>query len=252
GAIALIVGYYLVVSAFTLMGFGEFYSAYNYVMNNNEAIEMLEINPAQTPTWAVFLAGLLGDSLPLIAVLITLAVPLLVMDGLPVYIMVPTRIIFALSFDRMFPEKMAEVNDRFRSPHWSIALVMVLGIVMVLLTAYSPWVYLISVITAISVRWLFAAIALMLLPYRRPDLYSQSITRRIAGIPVVTIIGAIATAFSLAVIGLGTSQIIGDPVSTTWMAIWIILAIILYLYYRAKNRARGIDISRIYKEVPPL
>ena len=252
GAILLIVGYYLVVSTFTLLGFKEFYSAYNYVMNTPEAIDMLEINPAQTPTWAVFLAGLLGDSFPLLAVLITLAVPLLVMDGLPVYIMVPTRIVFALSFDRMFPEKLAEVNDRFRSPHWSILLVMVLGVIMVLLTAYSPWVYLISVITAISVRWLFSAIALMVLPYRRPDLYAQSVTRKIGGIPVVTIIGAIATAFSLAVIGLGTSQIIGDPVSTAWMVLWIALAVVLYLYYSNKNRKRGIDVSRIYKEVPPL
>ncbi|MCE4613541.1 MAG: APC family permease [Desulfurococcales archaeon] len=252
GAILLIVGYYLVVSTFTLLGFREFYSAYNYVMNTPEAVEMLEINPAQTPTWAVFLAGLLGDSLPLLAVLITLAVPLLVMDGLPVYIMVPTRIVFALSFDRMFPEKLAEVNDRFRSPHWSILLVMILGVIMVLLTAYSPWVYLISVITAISVRWLFSAIALMLLPFRRPDLYAQGVTRKVAGIPVVTIVGAIATAFSLAVIGLGTSQIIGDPVSTAWMVLWIALAVVLYLYYSNKNKKRGIDISRIYKEVPPL
>lgn len=252
GAIALIVGYYLLVSIFTLLGFGEFYSAYNYVMNTQDAKNMLKINPAQTPTWAVYLAGLLGGSLPLVAVLITLAVPLLIMDGLPVYMMVPTRIMFALSFDRMFPEKLAEVNDRFRSPHWSIVLVMVLGIVMVLLTAYSPWVYLVSVTTAISFRWLFAAIALMILPYRRPDLYSQGITRKVAGIPLITIVGAIAAAFSLTVIGLGISQIVGDIISTAWTIFWVAMAIALYLYYRWRNRARGIDVSRIYREVPPL
>jgi amino acid transporter len=252
GAILLIFFFYLVISTFTLLGFKEFYSMYNYVMNNPEAQASLKMNPVQTPTWAVYLANVIGGSLPWLSVLITLAVPLAVMDGLPSYIMVPTRIAFALSFDRMFPEKLAEVNDRFRSPHWAILTVMVLGIIMVILTAYSPWVYLISVITAITLRWLFSAITLTLLPYRRPDIFSEGYTKKIGNIPVVTIVGIIATIFSLIILGIGISLIIGDIVSITWLLLWIILAVALFYYYKYKNMKKGIDISKIYKEVPPL
>jgi amino acid transporter len=252
GAILLIFFFYLVISTFTLLGFKEFYSMYNYVMNNPEAQASLKMNPVQTPTWAVYLANVIGGSLPWLSVLITLAVPLAVMDGLPSYIMVPTRIAFALSFDRMFPEKLAEVNDRFRSPHWAILTVMVLGIIMVILTAYSPWVYLISVITAITLRWLFSAITLTILPYRRPDIFSEGYTKKIGNIPVVTIVGIIATIFSLIILGIGISLIVGDIVSITWLLLWIILAVALFYYYKYKNMKKGIDISKIYKEVPPL
>lgn len=252
GGIILIFFFYLVISTFTLLGFKEFYSMYNYVMNTPEAQADLTINPVQTPTWAVYLASAVGGSLPWLAVLITLAVPLLVMDGLPAYMMVPTRIAFALSFDRMFPEKLAEVNARFRSPHWAILTVMILGIIMILLTAYSPWVYLISVITAITLRWLFSAITLTILPYRRPDIFSEGYTKKIGNIPVVTIVGIIATVFSLIILGIGISLIIGDIVSITWLLLWIILAVALFYYYKYKNMKRGIDTSKIYKEVPPL
>lgn len=252
GAMALIVAYYLTVATLTLYGFRDFYSMYTYVMNTPEAQQNLKINPAQTPTWAVLLAGIFGGAAPWLAVLITLAVPLLVMDGLPSYMMVPSRIAFALSFDRMFPEKLAEVNDRFRSPHWSILLVTALGVVMVILTAYSPWVYLISVVSGITLRWLFSALALALMPFRRPDLFSQGYTGRLGRIPVVTIVGSIGAAFALIVLGIGISQIVGDVISTTWLLLWIAAAIILYYYYKYKNKKRGIDIARIYKEVPPL
>ncbi len=250
GAISLVFLYYLLVSAPTLLGFREFFSAYNYVMNA-DAAGQLTLNPVQTPTWAVFIASLFGGWAPILAVIVTLAVPLWVMNGIPVYMMVPSRISFSLAFDRFFPEKLAEVNARFRTPHWAILVTIIGGIIMIFLTAYSPWFYALTAVTAVAVRWFFAAIACTVLPYRRPDLFQQGYTGKVGGVPVMSIVGGAATVGTLALLILGIQQIIGDVVSTSWFIGWLLFAILLYYYYRYVNRKRGIDVERIFKEIPP-
>ena len=253
GAIALVFVYYLLVSSPTLLGFREFFSAYDYVMNT-EAAEQLAINPVQTPTWAVFIASLFGGWAPILAIIVTLAVPLWVMNGIPVYMMVPSRISFALAFDRFFPEKLAEVNARFRTPHWAILLTMIGAIAMIGVLAspeYGPLFYALTAVTAVAVRWFFAALACTLLPYRRPDLFEQGYTGRIGGVPVVTIVGGAATAATLGLLILGIQQIIGDIISISWFVGWLLLAVVLYLYYSRVNAKRGIDVKRIFQEIPP-
>jgi len=253
GAIALVFVYYLLVSSPTLLGFREFFSAYDYVMNT-EAANQLAINPVQTPTWAVFIASLFGGWAPILAIIVTLAVPLWVMNGIPVYMMVPSRISFALAFDRFFPEKLAEVNARFRTPHWAILLTMIGAIAMIGVLAtpgYGPLFYALTAVTAVAVRWFFAALACTLLPYRRPDLFEQGYTGRIGGVPVVTIVGGAATAATLGLLILGIQQIIGDIISISWFVGWLLLAVVLYLYYSRVNAKRGIDVKRIFQEIPP-
>lgn len=250
GAISLVFLYYLLVSSPTLLGFREFFSAYNYVMNT-DAASQLTLNPVQTPTWAVFIASIFGGWAPILAIIVTLAVPLWVMNGIPVYMMVPSRISFSLAFDRFFPEKLAEVNARFRTPHWAILVTIIGGIVMIFLTAYSPWFYALTAVTAVAVRWFFAALACTILPYRRPDLFQQGYTGKIGGVPVMSIVGGAATIGTLALLILGIQQIIGDVVSTSWFIGWLLFAILLFYYYRYVNRKRGIDVERIFKEIPP-
>ncbi len=255
GAIILVFAYYLLVSVPTLFGFKEFFSMYEYVMNT-EAAGQLAINPVQTPTWAVFVASLFGGWAPILAVLVTLAVPLWVMNGLPVYMMVPTRISFALSFDRFFPEKMAEVNVRFRTPHWSIIVVMAIAILMILILAspeYGPLFYAITAVTAVAVKWFFSAIAITILPYRRPEIYKEGYTGTIGKIPIITIVGGAATIATLLLLILGLQQVAADQtlVSPLWMVGWTLLAVGLYFYYRWRNIKRGIRVEKIFAEVPP-
>ncbi|MEM1770248.1 MAG: APC family permease [Nitrososphaerota archaeon] len=256
GAIILVFAYYLSISSLTLLGFREFFSAYEYVMNTESAYSQLTINPVQTPTWAVFIASLFGGWAPILAVIITLAVPLWVMNGIPVYMMVPSRIAFALSFDRFFPEKLAEVNDRFRTPHWSITLVIVGAILMVFVLAspeYGPLFYAITAVTAVAVRWFLSAIATTILPFRRPEIYKEGYTKTIGRIPVISIIGGAAIISTLILLILGLQQMINDVtfVSQSWMIGWTILAIILYSYYNWANKKKGVKTEKIFAEIPP-
>ncbi|MCS7126468.1 MAG: APC family permease [Aigarchaeota archaeon] len=254
GAIVLVFAYYLLISSLTLIGFKEFYSAYQYVMM--EASDQVKINPVQTPTWAVFLASLFGGWAPILAVIITIAVPLWVMNGIPVYMMVPSRIAFALSFDRFFPEKLAEVNIRFRTPHWSIALVVIGAILMIFVLAspeFGPLFYAITAVTAVAVRWFLSAVATTLLPYRRPEIYKEGYTKTIGKVPVVSIVGGAAVIATFILLILGLQKVVEDVtlVSPAWMIGWTLLAILLYLYYNWANKKKGIKTEKIFAEVPP-
>lgn len=256
GAIVLVFAYYLSISSLTLMGFREFFSAYEYVMYTESAYSQLTINPVQTPTWAVFIASLFGGWAPILAVIITLAVPLWVMNGIPVYMMVPSRIAFALAFDRFFPEKLAEVNERFRTPHWSIALVMAGAIVMIFVLAspeYGPLFYAITAVTAVAVRWFLSAVATTILPYRRPEIYKEGYTKAIGGVPVMSIVGGAAVIATLALLILGLQQVAADVtlVSPLWMIGWTLLAVALYAYYSWANKKKGIDVKKIFGTIPP-
>ncbi len=256
GAIILVFAYYLLVSVPTLYGFKEFFSMYEYVMNTEAAYSQLTINPVQTPTWAVFIASLFGGWAPILAVIVTLAVPLWVMNGIPVYMMVPTRIAFALAFDRFFPEKLAEVNARFRTPHFSILVVMIVAIVMILVLAspeYGPLFYAITAVTAVAVKWFLSAISTTILPYRRPEIYKEGYTGTVGKIPIVSIVGGAATIATLILLILGLQQVAGDPtfVSPLWMIGWTLLAIVLYVYYRWANKKKGIQVEKIFTEIPP-
>ncbi|MEM3397718.1 MAG: APC family permease [Nitrososphaerota archaeon] len=256
GAIILVFAYYLSISSLTLLGFREFFSAYEYVMNTESAYSQLAINPVQTPTWAVFIASLFGGWAPILAIIITLAVPLWVMNGIPVYMMVPSRIAFALSFDRFFPEKLAEVNDRFRTPHWSITLVIVGAILMIFILAspeYGPLFYAITAVTAVAVRWFLSAIATTILPFRRPEVYKEGYTKTIGGVPVISIVGGAAIVSTFILLVLGLQQMAADVtfVSPSWMIGWTLLAIILYSYYNWANKKKGIKTEKIFAEIPP-
>lgn len=225
-------------------------------MYTEAAYSQLVINPVQTPTWAVFIASLFGGWAPILAVIITLAVPLWVMNGIPVYIMVPSRISFALAFDRFFPEKLAEVNERFRTPHWSILLVMAGAIAMIFVLAspeYGPLFYALTAVTAVAVKWFLSAIATTILPYRRPEIFKEGYTATIGKIPVVSIIGGAAVVATFALLVLGLQQVAADPtlVSPLWMIGWTLLAVALYAYYSWANKKRGIDVRKIFSEIPP-
>ncbi|MEN2975330.1 MAG: hypothetical protein ABDH32_07130 [Candidatus Caldarchaeales archaeon] len=236
------------------MGFKEFFSAYEYVMS--AAPEKVVINPVQTPTWAVFIASLFGGWAPVLALIVTLAVPLWVMNGIPVYMMVPSRIAFALSFDRFFPERLAEVNIRFRTPHWSIMLVVIGAILMIFVLAlpeYGPLFYAITTVTAVAVRWFLSSVATTILPFRRPEIYKEGYTKTIGPVPVVTIVGGAAIVATLILLILGLQQVAADVtlVSPFWMLGWTLLAILLYLYYNWANKKKGIKTEKIFAEIPP-
>ena len=252
-AMAIIFVYYMFIAVTTLSAYGEFTSRYNFVMYGENGIEDCVINPYQWPTLAVMNASLVGGTMPWASILITLTVALWVMNGIPIYMTIPTRMIFAWSFDKFFPEKFADVNERFHTPHWAIILTTV-GSILSVLPCMIPgfaWYYVISTVTAVMLRWLFSSWAAMILPFTKPDIYRLSFTQEIAGIPLISIVGALSTITMTFMTFVAFGAIGGDWPSTIWFVGWMAVGAILFGAYGIYNRARGIDVAKIFSEIPP-
>lgn len=190
-----------------------------------------------------------------------------------------TRVIFAAAFDRLLPEKMAEVDPRTRAPLWAMLAMVIPGLIVSALYVYNvplgsdaegnPIGFQSLTLTStmvIAITYLGTTIGAILLPYLKKDLYEASpiAKYKIAGIPMLTISGIIFALFLLfllvqwlldpnALYGIGFS-INPDGLKNTWSFVFVgglyLLAIVLYFGFKQYRKRQGIEIDNVYKEIP--
>ena len=173
----------------------------------------------------------------------------------------PIRSVFAWAFDRLLPEKLAEVNERTHSPVPAILLVM--GIVTAML-AWSVWstdfyTWLALGVLAGVVCVVIVAVAAFTFPERRPDLYQASPANlKLGGIPVLKIVAPLSIlvmAFLVYCVLAYPPLALGSSDNTWWVPAFLgmIVVVGLVVYYGARiiRRGQGIDISLVYRELPP-
>ena len=174
----------------------------------------------------------------------------------------PIRSFFAWSFDRLMPEKLAEVNERTHSPVPAIIVANVIIALLVVWSVYSSqfqillgFIVLCGVLAVIIV-----GVAAIAFPMRRPDLYKASPANiSFLGIPVLYIVGVLSIIIFVFMGFISTQYpalvMAGDPNNAWWIPAFFIIVIALgaLLYYVPKYiRAReGVDIDFVYKELPP-
>jgi amino acid transporter len=168
-----------------------------------------------------------------------------------------TRVIFAAAFDRILPERVAEVDPRFRTPVYALLLMTIPSIIVSALWAYLPIfrTLILDATLVIAVTYLGTALAATFLPYIKPDLYRASpiAKYRIAGLPMLTVVGAIFSLFLLFNLFLwfrDTIYGVNNSTSLLFMGAMYLLAILIYVGARAVRRRNGIDLSLVYKEIP--
>ena len=211
--------------------------------------------------WYQFLASLVQN----IGILAVIILGSFLFWSLPAMVgntFMPIRSVFAWSFDRLLPEKFAEVNERTHSPVPAILLVMGLVTAMlawsVLSTDFFTWLAL--GVEAGVVCVIIVAIAAILFPTRRPDLYQASPANvKFLGFPLFYVVGPLSILVMLFLVWLTVTYpglaLAGDP-DNVWQIpafMGMIVVIGLVLYYGAKfvRRGQGIDIDLVYKELPP-
>jgi len=100
-------------------------------------------------------------------------------------------------------------------------------------------------------KWLFGSWAAMILPFAKPAIYEQGFTQKIAGIPLVSIFGGLSTITMTLMTFIAFGQIGGKWPSTFWFVGWMAAGALVFAIYGLYNRAKGIDVEKIYSEVPP-
>ncbi len=172
-----------------------------------------------------------------------------------------TRVIFAAAFDRLLPEKVAEVNST-GTPVNALLLMVVPSVVVAYLFAYNiasfQTLTLCSTLV-IAVTFLGTTISAIVLPYTKPDLYKASPIAQynVFGLPLISVAGVIFGGFLVyllyqwiidpnALYGIGLK----NTSSVYYMLGNYVLAAIIYFGFKAYRKSKGIDLNKVQAEIP--
>jgi amino acid transporter len=173
-----------------------------------------------------------------------------------------TRVIFAAAFDRLLPEKVAEVEPRTRTPILALLLMVIPSLIIAALFAWNVANFqsltLCSTLV-IAVTYLGTTIAAILLPFVKKDLYNASpiAKYKIGPIPLISLAGVIFGGFLVFLLyewlidpnklyGIGLTNVS----SVIYMLAMYVLALIIFLGFKYYRKREGINIDKIYDEIP--
>ena len=168
-----------------------------------------------------------------------------------------TRVIFAAAFDRVLPDRAAEVSERRRVPFYSLILMLLPAVGLAALYAYNSTFhnYTLDATLVIAVTYLFSAVAVVILPLRKPDLWYASPASKVKlfGVPVVPVAGVVTIAllvFCLIEWLSNKLYFVNNVSSLVYMGANYVLAIVIFVAARIIRNRQGIDLSLINKEIP--
>src|SRR5262247_1903750 len=160
-----------------------------------------------------------------------------------------TRVIFAAAFDRVLPDRAAEVSEKRKVPLYSLILMLLPAVGLSVIYAYSTTfrTYTLDATLVIAVTYLFSAIAVVLLPFVKKDLWRASPASKVKllGVPIVPVSGAITIrllGFCLIAWLVNDNYFVNNPSSLIFMGAMYVLAIALYVIARVVRRRQGIDL----------
>ena len=168
-----------------------------------------------------------------------------------------TRVIFAAAFDRVLPDAAAQVSEKRRVPVASLVLMLLPAVGFGALYAYNSTfaTYTLDATLVIAVTYLFSAIAVVILPLRKPDLWfaSPASKVKVLGVPIVPVAGVVTIA--LLVYNLyewlsNDTYFVNNHGSLYYMGGMYVLAIVIYVAARIIRSRQGIDLGLINKEIP--
>jgi APA family basic amino acid/polyamine antiporter len=168
-----------------------------------------------------------------------------------------TRVIFAAAFDRVLPDAAAQVSEKRRVPMASLVLMLLPAVGLGALYAYNSTfaTYTLDATLVIAVTYLFSAIAVVILPLRKPDLWAASPASKVKllGVPVVPVAGVITIALLVYNLYEWLSNSlygVNHKDSLYYMGGMYVLAILIYVVARIVRNRQGIDLGLINKEIP--
>jgi basic amino acid/polyamine antiporter, APA family len=168
-----------------------------------------------------------------------------------------TRVIFAAAFDRVLPDRAAEVSEKRKVPMYSLVLMLIPAAGLSAVYAYSGTFrnYFLDATLVIAVTYLFSAIAVVILPWRRPELWAASPASRFKflGVPIVLAAGWVTIGllvFCLVEWFWNSLYFVNNKGSLVFMGAMYLLAIIVYVFARTIRKRQGIDLGLVNKEIP--
>ncbi len=209
--------------------------------------------------WFTVLVGILSDNLAIVTIVMATFVAW-IWFWVPAEIAYTTRTMIAWSFDRIAPDRLGGVSERYNTPTLAIWLSTAGSIVFMWFIAFQA-IALLTLIEALTIVWGTAMVAAVVFPRTRPDLFkaSPASEQRLFGLPLMSITGAIAAVFMVVVlIMLWNDPNAAGPLFSADLIrgeFWLLVAVVVlgvgwYVGAKAYRRRQGIDISLAFKQIP--
>jgi amino acid transporter len=209
--------------------------------------------PLDAPPYVPFLTAIAGSNVLLAIVTSLWVVTIAVFVGGTAFIY-PSRTLLAWSIDGLAPERLGDVNARHHSPHLAIAVCVVVAEITLALYAFTSLLGVVSGFLGLAINFLVVCAWSIFFPYVRRETFENSpIAWRVGGIPVLSILGLVATAFVIPMIFrlLVDTTFSLNLAFVIWGAVIAIAAGFAWYYgWRAFQRRRGVDLSGRYAEIP--
>ena len=176
----------------------------------------------------------------------------------PTGFMLGTRNMFAWSFDRLAPEKLTTVSDRFHTP---VIATVTIGCIVELLNYLNIYqglgAYLLNVIAVMALAFIIVSVSAAIAPWRRPQLHAQGpgwARARVAGVPVITLVAAVSAVSWIFVIYVAFHTGFGGslgfkPMLEAFTA--PLIGILYYLGVRLYRRVQDMQFGQTFAEIPP-
>ena len=217
----------------------------------------LDAGAQATPVvpWVTLLAGILGGS-PVLTVIMSVGFIAWIWLWIPAMQSYGERAMIAWAFDRVAPNKLGTVSDRFHSPVVAIGVATIITAIFMYLFVYVSYFGTLVLFLLVGVvAWTIALGAGAVFPFKRPEIYGKSsiANKKVLGLPIMTVgclLGFIAgVGYSInmyldefAVNARGTRLLVAAGVFASGLLFFYVMKL-----YR---RSQGVDINLAFKEIP--
>jgi amino acid transporter len=175
-----------------------------------------------------------------------------------------TRVMVAMSLDRLLPEWFSKVNQKFHTPVNAHLAYFLASIPVILAYNMVPgWVGLtLGVTFGCGYVFVITCIAGALLPYKAKELYEASpgSKYKIGNVPLITVLGILGGFLGILMVAaflfapqlgvLGTWSLANPWPQVIAIGI-IIISAIWYFLAKASQKSKGINVDFAFKEIPP-
>jgi len=211
--------------------------------------------PTSPQAYAIMLSG---D--PVTKIIIAIGFIAAIIPGTLAFIAAAARVLFAMSFDRLLPEAVAQVKGRHRVPLVALGVSAVISLVFYYLVVYSTGftnAFRNAILIAALIT-LVASLAAVALPYLRKDLYESSpkvVRGKWLGLEPIVWLGGASAAFDglVCYLTLTKGQYSGGYITSSiiLLVVTALIGPVLYVLVRVLRRQQGIDVSLAMRELPP-
>jgi APA family basic amino acid/polyamine antiporter len=175
---------------------------------------------------------------------------------IPSAMLIATRAMFAWSFDRVMPDKLSAVHSRYNSPWVAVLVVAVIGELFLILYHIGVFQFLTPALAYYFVFWLVALCGLVFpfLPRTKVLLEGSAVDWRVAGIPVMSICGAIGLVFfTIGLYFMLTNDLLflNSPQQLVTTGLQFVIPLVLFFVVRYYRKRQGLPIDAAFREIPP-